>query len=170
MSNCVTSMFTTRSWLLTARYLLRQVRVTPCARYLSYAQLSSPYQSFICNITTLVERVTFEQAASNPHWSKAMAAELAVLEQNKKWTLTSLAYDGTVEHYMARLVVKGFTQHEGIDYKETFAPVAKLPTVPCLLVVAAIHHWSLHQMDVHKAFLHGNLTEEVYMQLPPVFR
>ncbi|BBN67782.1 transposable element gene [Prunus dulcis] len=44
--------------------------------------------------------------------------------------------DGTVEHYMARLVAKGFTQHEGIDYKETFAPVAKLPTVLCLLLVA----------------------------------
>ena len=74
--------------------------------------------------------------------------------------------DRSIEHYKARLVAKSFTQEYGIDYEETFAPVARISSVHALLAVAAARKWDLFQMDVKNAFLNGNLSEEVYMQPP----
>ncbi len=75
--------------------------------------------------------------------------------------------DGSVSKYKARLVAKGYAQFYGIDYEETYSPVAKMTTVRAIIVMATTKGWSLHQMDVKNVFLHGDLQEEMYMEQPP---
>jgi hypothetical protein len=77
--------------------------------------------------------------------------------------------DSTNDRYKARLVAKGFEQRNGIDYAETFSPVIKLATVRLLLTLDLQFVWPLKQVDVSNAFLHGSLTEEVFMEQPPGF-
>ena len=66
-------------------------------------------------------------------------------------------------------MVLGNHQVEGIDYTETFAPVARMVTVHCILTIAIFKGWSLHQMDVHNVFLHEDLDEDIYIKPPPGF-
>ena len=75
-----------------------------------------------------------------------------------KWVYkTKYASDGSVEILKARLVAKGFSQVEGIDYNETFAPVAKINSIRLILSLQALQNWEVHQMDVKFSFLHGDL-------------
>lgn len=85
-----------------------------------------------------------------------------------KWVYSiKLRSDGTLDRYKARLVALGNRQEYGVDYEETFAPVAKMTTVRTVISIAASQGWPLHQMDVKNVFLHGDIKKEVYMTLPP---
>ncbi|KAM0058456.1 putative RNA-directed DNA polymerase [Helianthus debilis subsp. tardiflorus] len=160
--------------------------VHPSTHYISYKNFTHAHKLFLAAITTNVEPKNFKQAMQDSKWVEAMQREIQALEKNNTWTIESLpegkrAIDskwvykikykpnGEVERYKARLVARGFTQIEGEDFHDTFAPVAKLVTVRTLLAVATKRDWFIHQLDVNNAFLHGDLEEEVYMKIPQGF-
>jgi hypothetical protein len=109
-----------------------------------------------------------------------MEAELNVLVRNDTWDLVNLPkgkevigtkwvyktkykLDGTIDKYKAHLVAKGYAQREGIDYTETFAPVAKMDTIRMVLELAAQYKWTIFQMDVKSTFLNGYVDKEIYV-------
>lgn len=113
-----------------------------------------------------------------------MEEELLALKENDTWDIVScpsnvhpsgckwvysikLHSNRTLDRYKARLVVLGNKQKYGVTYEETFAPVAKMTTVRTIVAIAASQNWTLHQMDVKNAFLHGDLKEDIYMKPPP---
>jgi hypothetical protein len=77
--------------------------------------------------------------------------------------------DGVVVRNKARLVAQGYTQIEGLDFGETFAPMARLEAIRILLAYACAHNIKLYQMDVKSAFLNGKISELVYVEQPPGF-
>lgn len=154
------------------------------SNYVNYDEFSEKHQAYLAAIESIEEPQSYKQATRTQEWRDAMSQELKALEENKTWELARLPKgkkavgcrwmykvkyksSNEVEKYKARLVAKGYTQVEGDDFNETFAPVAKMTTVRCLLTVAVAKGWELHQMDVSNAFLHGELDKEVYMEVPP---
>ncbi|GAA0169211.1 transmembrane signal receptor [Lithospermum erythrorhizon] len=112
-----------------------------------------------------------------------MKAEIKALEDNQTWIMVDLPagnkpigckwvykvkckLDGSIDKYKARLVVKRYNQIEGIDYFDSFSPVAKVVTVRVMLAMAAAKGWCLHQLDINNAFHYGYLDGEIYM-IPP---
>ena len=101
--------------------------------------------------------------------------ELAPLPKDRKsvgckWVFrTKRDALGNVVSYKARLVARGFSQVEGVDFHDTFAPVAKFTTIRCMLAIGAVMDLEIHQMDVKTAFLNGELEEDIYMDQPQGF-
>eukprot|EP00253_Pinus_taeda_P011054 PITA_11054 len=127
---------------------------------------------------------TYAEANGHPEWEAAMDEEYNSLIENQTWDLVPLPSNhklerckwvyrtkkesnGQVSRYKARLVAKGFQQVHGVDYDETFAPMAKMDSIRLALSIAATRGWEVHHMDVKNAFLQGDLEEEIYMEQPP---
>ncbi|PNY17819.1 hypothetical protein L195_g014571 [Trifolium pratense] len=128
-----------------------------------------------------------KEALSDPNWKAAMLDEFNALIKNKTWELVprppdvnvirsmwifrhKKKSDGSFERYKARLVGDGRSQQVGLDCDETFSPVVKPSTIHIVLTIALSKSWSIHQLDVKNAFLHGKLHETVYMHQPMGFR
>lgn len=136
-----------------------------------------------------VEPSTLEEAMSSEDcdkWTEAIANEIQSLLKNKTWILVPRTDDmhvitnrwifkkkfkanGDIEKYKARLVVRGCSQKQGIDYDEVFAPVVRHESVRMVLAIAAARGMNIVQFDVKTAFLHGNLDEAIYMEQPSGF-
>src|SRR5581483_8045317 len=138
------------------------------------------------NFISEIEPKSIEDALPDPNWVSAMQEELSEFIRNKVYTLVprpsnrtiigtkwvfrnKLDEHGTVIRNKARLVAQGYRQEEGIDYDETFAPVARLEAIRLFLAFAAHKNFKVFQMDVKSAFLNGKLSEEVYVSQPPGF-
>ena len=135
------------------------------------------------------EPTNYEEAMMSPDsnkWLEAMKSEIASMYENKVWTLVDLSddrqaienkrifkkktdADGNVTVYKAWLVAKGFRQVQGVDYDETFSPVATLKSVRIMLAIAAFYDYEIWQMDVKIVFLNGFLKEELYIMQPEGF-
>ena len=158
----------------------------PMHHFLSNSRFSSTHSAYLANITTTKEPHTYAQAILDPNWQKSnrRRAFCLALQLNQTWTLTPLPagqkpikcklvykikynLDDNFDRYKARLVTKGYTQIEGVDYSKTFSPTTKLTTLRCLFTIATTRNWFTHQLDVQNAFLHGTLPEIIYMYLPP---
>jgi hypothetical protein len=141
------------------------------------------HYSFVSSI----EPFRVEEALQDPYWvlALAMQEELNNFKRNEVWSLVPCPKQnvvgtkwvfhnkqdehGVVTRNKARLVAKGYAQVAGLDFEETFAPVARLESIRILLAYAAHHSFKLFQMDVKSTFLNGPIKEEVYVEQPPGF-
>ncbi|XP_036138913.1 uncharacterized protein LOC114255139 [Monomorium pharaonis] len=127
-----------------------------------------------------------KQSSDAKQWEIAMKEEITSLEENNTWELTDLPEhrkaiknkwifrkklksDGTLDRYKARLVIKGCSQKPGMDYAETFAPVARFESIRILVSVTTTKNFVIRQFDSKAAFLHGDLNETIFMVQPEGF-
>lgn len=132
------------------------------------------------------EPTNYDEAQSKEEWKASMQEEISAIVKNETWELVNLpkgksaiglkwvykvkyAADGEVQRYKSRLVAKGYVQRQGVDYVDTYSPVARYETVRIILGLAAQNQWSVFQFDVKSAFLNGSLEEDVYVDQPEGF-
>ena len=133
-----------------------------------------------------VEPTKVEEALKDESWVEAMHDELLQFQRNDLWTLVprpegehiigtkwifhnKTDEEGNVFRNKARLIAQGYSQMEGVDYDETFAPVARMESIRILLALACQLKFKLYQMDVKTDFLNGLLKEDVYVAQPKGF-
>ena len=123
---------------------------------------------------------TFTQASKDPHWVEAMEEEMSQIEKNEtwelvpcpkdkniigtKWVFKKKMNDGKIIRNKVRLVCKGYSQIEGIDFEETFAQVARVEAIRMFLAFSCSKRFKIYQMDIKSAFMNGELKREVYME------
>lgn len=163
--------------------------IEDCRRLRDRITLNAPqkFEDYVTHLpTSFQEPETFNEAIKSDQkdqWMEAMNREMKALHENKTWDLVNLpqgkkaisnkwAYkiqtnaDGSVDKFKARLVIKGYQQRRGIDYNQTFSPVARTSTIRTLLSAAANENMKLAQIDVTTAFLYGDLKETIFMKQP----
>jgi hypothetical protein len=148
-------------------------------------QRFASYVALVSNISD-TEPSLFDEANKLQFWKDAMLDEYKSIMKNSVWDIVPRpkgksivsskwlykikhAADESVEKYKARFVARGFSQKEGIDYDEIFAPIARYTPIHTVISLASILGWKLHQMDVKTAFLNGEVEQEVYVEQPDGF-
>lgn len=148
--------------------------------------LHNPWYRLPPSVAMSTEPITYEDMLADLHskeWQIAADEEIAALIKHGTWTLVPPPPDrqlvkskwvfrikrddsGNIIKYKARLCACGYSQIQGLDYHEIYAPVVKGESLRAMLTIVASRNMHLHQMDVASAFLHGNLHEEIFMQQP----
>ena len=138
------------------------------------------------SLLSQIEPKNVAKAVKDESWVKAMNEELDQIKKNKTWELVprpsqknvigtkwvfknKLDENRKIVRNKARLVCKGYAQIEGIDFDETFAPIARLESIRMFLALAVYKSFKIYQMEVKSAFLNGNLEEEVFIEQPDGF-
>jgi hypothetical protein len=149
------------------------------------ANLRAPtrYESNVAEYNVPLTYSEATQSADAPQWIDAVNSELKAHQENGTWSLVERNPgvktidskwvfklmrnpEGDVYRYKARLCARGFLQQRGVDYNETFAPVVRYDSIRVLLALVAAEDLELAQFDIQTAFLHGQLEEEIYMEVP----
>jgi len=140
------------------------------------------------NYAEMIEPQSLEEALHLPQatkWKRAIEEELNSQEDRQTWKVTKLPEgrkcigcrwifkiktdsDGKIQQYKARLIAQGFSQQRGIDYNETYSPVANFSLIRLLLALTVQRHWYTRHIDIKCAYLYGTLQKEIFMRLPPV--
>ncbi|GJY14422.1 integrase [Tanacetum coccineum] len=140
-------------------------------------------QCFFTGAVVVGEPTCYEEAKGKADWEAAMKEEIEALNKNQTWVLVQKPQnckpvtckwvyrlkknpDGSINRCKARLVARGFSQSYGLDYEETFSPVAKMVTLRTIFSLAAYKSWKVWQLDVKNAFLYGELDRDVFMEQP----
>ena len=167
-------------------HMISEKAFTPIQSTESVHRFSEQHIAYVAPVVSNLEPKSFKKAMEEEKWRSTVGSEYGALIENETWTIETLPpnkkaignqwvfkvkfqSDESIERYKARLVAMGNKQIESEDYGETFSPVVKMGTVRLFLDIAVKKGWIVHQMDVHNAFLHGDLEEEVYMKMPPGF-